>query len=73
MVLFKFTKANIAALDKGAGQDSPNVLLPTQGGDVPYTYTDFTDLFEQFHYKPATTVNQGLANFVAWYQNYFNL
>ena len=47
-------------------------LLPLQPGDVPDNYADVTDLVEQFHYKPATPVDQGVASFVAWYCNYFN-
>jgi UDP-glucuronate 4-epimerase len=29
-------------------------------------------LIEQFDYKPATPVEQGVTNFVAWYRDYFN-
>jgi UDP-glucuronate 4-epimerase len=46
-------------------------MLPLQPGDVPDTYADVADLVEQFHYKPATPVIQGVANFVAWYRDYF--
>lgn len=48
-------------------------MLPLQPGDVPDTYADVSDLVEQFDYKPATPVEQGIANFVTWYRNYFNL
>jgi UDP-glucuronate 4-epimerase len=46
-------------------------MLPLQPGDVPDTYADVADLVEQFGYKPATPVEQGVANFVAWYRDYF--
>jgi UDP-glucuronate 4-epimerase len=31
------------------------------------------DLVEQFHYKPATTVEEGIKSFVSWQRNEFNI
>ena len=61
----------IGALEKALGKKAEMELLPLQAGDVPDTYADVTDLVEQFHYKPATPVEQGVADFVAWYLDYF--
>jgi UDP-glucuronate 4-epimerase len=63
----------IAALEKAFGKKADMEMLPLQPGDVPDTYADVTDLVEQFHYKPATPVEQGVANFVAWYRDYFKV
>jgi UDP-glucuronate 4-epimerase len=63
----------IAALEQVLGKKADMNMLPLQPGDVPDTYADVTDLVEQFHYKPATTVPQGVANFVAWYRDYFKV
>lgn len=63
----------IAALEKALGKKADMEMLPLQPGDVPDTYADVFDLVEQFDYKPATPVEQGIASFVAWYRNYFNL
>jgi len=63
----------IAALEKALGKKAEMEMLPLQPGDVPDTYADVSDLVEQFSYKPATPVEQGIASFVAWYRNYFNL
>ena len=63
----------IAALEKALGKKADMDMLPLQPGDVPDTYADVTDLVEQFHYKPATPVVQGVTNFAAWYRNYFNM
>ncbi len=63
----------IAALEKSLGKKAEMEMLPLQPGDVPDTYADVSDLVEQFDYKPATPVEQGIASFVAWYRNYFNL
>jgi UDP-glucuronate 4-epimerase len=62
----------IAAIEKALGKKADREMLPLQSGDVPETYADVTELVEQFHYKPATPVDLGVANFVAWYRNYFN-
>lgn len=63
----------IAALEKALGRKAEMEMLPLQPGDVPDTYADVSDLVEQFDYKPSTPVEQGIANFVAWYRDYFNL
>lgn len=63
----------IAALEKALGKKADMEMLPLQPGDVPDTYADVSDLVEQFDYKPGTPVEQGIANFVAWYRSYFNL
>ncbi len=57
----------IAALEKALGRKAEADMLPLQPGDVLDTYADVTDLVEQFDYKPTTPVEQGVANFVAWY------
>jgi UDP-glucuronate 4-epimerase len=61
----------IAALEKALGKKAEMEMLPLQPGDVQDTYADITDLVEQFHYQPATPVEQGVSNFVAWYRDYF--
>ncbi|BBN88655.1 NAD-dependent epimerase [Azospira sp. I09] len=61
----------IAALEKALGKKAQMDMQPLQPGDVPDTYADVTDLIDQFHYKPATPVEQGIANFVAWYRDYY--
>jgi UDP-glucuronate 4-epimerase len=63
----------IGALEKALGKKADMEMLPLQPGDVPDTYADVTDLVERFHYKPATAVEQGVANFVAWYRDYFRV
>jgi UDP-glucuronate 4-epimerase len=62
----------ISALEQALGKKAKMEMLPLQAGDVLDTYADVTELVEQFHYKPSTTVGQGVFNFVAWYRNYFN-
>jgi nucleoside-diphosphate-sugar epimerase len=61
----------IAALEKALGKSAEKQLLPLQAGDAPDTHADVADLVEQFHYKPATTVEESINFFVARYCNKF--
>lgn len=42
-------------------------LVPMQPGDVPVTYADTTPLEEDFGFKPATPLREGLRMFAEWY------
>ncbi len=61
----------ISGLERALGKKAEMELLPLQAGDVPDTYADVQDLVEEFDYKPATTVDEGISRFVDWYRNYF--
>lgn len=63
----------IAALESALGKTAIKELLPLQAGDVPDTYADVDDLVEQFHYKPDTSIEDGISRFVAWYRDYFKI
>ncbi len=43
-------------------------LVPMQPGDVPVTYADTAPLEEDFGYKPATPLRDGLRAFAEWYK-----
>jgi UDP-glucuronate 4-epimerase len=60
----------IAALEAALGKKAKLELLPLQPGDVPDTFADVDDLVEQFDYRPATSVETGIAHFVEWYRDY---
>jgi len=60
----------IEALEEALGKKAERNLLPLQAGDVPDTFADVSDLERELGYKPATTVKQGVANFVKWYLGY---
>ncbi|MCH3918203.1 MAG: NAD-dependent epimerase/dehydratase family protein [Spirochaetia bacterium] len=47
-------------------------FLPMQPGDVYKTYADVDDLIKDFGFKPSTTIEEGLAKFVAWYKEYYH-
>jgi len=61
----------IEVLENCLGMQAEKNLLPLQPGDVPDTYADVTDLVRDVGYKPDMSVEQGVANFVAWYRDYY--
>jgi len=46
-------------------------LLPMQPGDVPDTWADVSALRRDVGYAPNTSIEDGVARFVAWYRDYF--
>ena len=63
----------IKAIEDALGIKADMELLPLQPGDVHDTYADVVDLVRDFDYKPSITVNQGVAKFIEWYKNYYNV
>jgi len=61
----------IEVLQKKLGRQAQINYLPLQPGDVPDTYADVTDLVNDMHYKPNTSVEQGISNFVDWYTEFY--
>ncbi len=61
----------IETLEKYLGKTAEKELLPLQPGDVPDTYADVEALVQDVGYKPNTTIDQGIAKFVAWYDSYY--
>jgi UDP-glucuronate 4-epimerase len=66
-------KHYIAVLEDCLGKKAEQNLLPLQPGDVPDTYANVEALVEDTGYKPATTVEDGIARFVAWYREYYKV
>ncbi len=46
-------------------------LVPMQPGDVPVTYADTTALEQDFGFKPATPLREGIRKFAEWYAKYY--
>ena len=61
----------INVLESCLGKEAIKNMLPLQPGDVPATYADVDDLVRDVGYKPDMGVEQGIANFVAWYRDYY--
>ncbi|WP_370751704.1 NAD-dependent epimerase/dehydratase family protein [Eubacterium sp.] len=46
-------------------------LVPMQPGDVPVTYADTQALEENYGFKPATSLREGLRKFAEWYKEFY--
>lgn len=46
-------------------------LVGMQPGDVEITYADVSELEEDFGFKPATSLRDGLRNFARWYKEFY--
>ncbi len=65
--LMKFIETIEDALDKTAEKN----MLPMQPGDVESTYADTSGLMEDFDYKPDTSLDKGVSEFVKWYREFY--
>ena len=63
----------IDALEKALGKKAKINFLPLQPGDVPDTYANVDNLVKDFNYKPSTSINVGVSNFIKWYKNYYQI
>jgi UDP-glucuronate 4-epimerase len=63
----------IEVIEKELGKPAIKNFLPLQDGDVPETYADVTDLIREIDFEPATPIEVGVANFVNWYKEYYNI
>ena len=63
----------IAALEEALGKKAVREMLPLQPGDVPDTYADVTDLVENLNYRPSTSIEFGIGQFVDWYRDFYRV
>lgn len=63
----------INTLEQELGREAKKTMLPLQAGDVPATYADVSDLVNELGYKPSTSIKVGIANFVAWYRDFYQI
>jgi UDP-glucuronate 4-epimerase len=63
----------IEVLEDALGKKAEKNLLPIQAGDVPATYADVDDLMADVGFKPATSIEEGIGRFVAWYKGYYGV
>jgi len=63
----------IEVLEEKLGRKTNKELLPIQLGDVPETYADIGDLIADTGFKPNTSIEQGIAKFVEWYKDYYEV
>ena len=63
----------IEILETCLGKKAIKNLLPLQPGDVPDTYANVDALERDVFYHPSTPIEEGVANFVEWYREYYDV
>jgi len=63
----------VSVLEKEFGRTASKEMLPMQPGDVPATYADVDDLARDVGFRPATSIEHGIARFAKWYRDYHHL
>jgi UDP-glucuronate 4-epimerase len=63
----------VAVLEKELGRKAVKEMLPMQPGDVMETFADIDDLAREVGFKPQTSIEDGIRDFVAWYRDHYNL
>ncbi|AIE84827.1 NAD-dependent epimerase [Fimbriimonas ginsengisoli] len=61
----------IEILEHAIGREAEKVLLPMQPGDVPATFSDTSDLERLTGFRPLTSLEEGIPQFVEWYRRYY--
>ena len=63
----------IQVLEQCLGKKAKKKFLPIQKGDVVKTYADVDDLCKDVRFKPSTTIDVGIKNFINWYKEYYKI
>jgi UDP-glucuronate 4-epimerase len=63
----------ITAIEKELGKEAEKIMMAIQPGDVPKTYADVNSLINDLGYKPETSIQYGIKQFISWYKEYYNV
>jgi UDP-glucuronate 4-epimerase len=63
----------VAVLERELGRVAVREMLPMQPGDVTETFADVTELMRDTGFRPQTSIEDGLRNFVAWYRDHYRI
>ena len=61
----------ISLLEEATGLEAQKNFMPMQPGDVYATYADTDALEKEIGFKPSTSLQDGLHQFVNWYKDYY--
>ena len=63
----------VALLEKELGRTAIKDMLPMQPGDVMETFADVDDLMRDTGFRPQTSIEDGIRDFVAWYRDHYKV
>ena len=61
----------ITAIENSCGKKARENLLPMQAGDVPSTFANIDELITDTGFKPSTSIEDGISQFVSWYKKFY--
>lgn len=62
----------VEAIEDSLGKKAQRNYMDMQPGDVPATWADATLLQNLTGYRPQTPIREGVAEFVAWFRDYYD-
>ena len=63
----------VELLEEATGHKALADPKPMQPGDVTETFADVAELMRDTGFRPQTSIEDGLADFVAWYRDYYRI
>ncbi len=63
----------VASIEKAVGKTAEKVMLPRQSGDMETTYANIDSLQQAIGFRPDTSIDEGMARFVAWFRAFYNV
>ena len=63
----------VAVLEEALGKKANIIHASMQKGDVEATFADVDSLTQLTGFKPQTSLEAGIRNFVSWYQDYYKI
>ena len=63
----------IYAIEKALGIEAKKIFEPIQPGDVKETLADTSSLERWIDFKPNTSIEFGIRQFVEWYKNFYKV
>lgn len=61
----------IATIEKYMDKEAKKEMYPMQMGDVQRTWADVSELIKDYNYKPSTSIEEGIKQFIIWYKEYY--
>jgi len=63
----------VALLEQELGRKAIKDMLPMQPGDVMETFADVGALMRETGFRPQTSIEDGIRDFVAWYRDHYKV
>src|SRR5699024_4688930 len=63
----------IETIEKELGKTAKKNFMDMQPGDVPASWADVDTLTQDVGFRPNTPIEDGVAQFIAWYRHYYQV